>query len=137
MSCTVSWRNVISPCARLPAGQDAAPGTLPNVAGGCKPLTRSLAARLDYALGTEDVLAAYARRLQPEQPLLREPDRGPQRAGRLPAVRHRNALTCSARAVAGDPAVSCFFPVRAGWILDPPPGRLLDGGIQLALPVQA
>ena len=45
---------------------ECSPGYLSNVASGRKPLTPSLAVRLDRVLGTEDQLIAYALRPEPE-----------------------------------------------------------------------
>ena len=123
-------------------------GYLSNVATGRKPLTPSLAASLDRAFNTRGMLTAYALRPEHERPRPQRPDRGRQRlearrtAGRpVPA---RAGLACNAlherwpeirlsRVLSGS---GYGDGDGDGWIMDLPPGRLLDGGGQMTLRVQ-
>ena len=106
-------------------------GYLSNVAVGRKPVTPSLATRLDRALGTGDVLTALALRPRRGHSRRLGSDQGGRRAGtgqgtgppapgrtelvgdalreRAPGIRLSRLLTGSG----------------ADWILDLPPGRLL------------
>jgi transcriptional regulator with XRE-family HTH domain len=117
-------------------------GYLSNVAVGRKPVTPSLAARLDRALRTNDVLTALAlrplrghsRRLGPDQGGLRAGTgqvTGPPAPGRpelvADALRERAPGIRLSRVLTGS---------GADWVLDLPPGRLLDEGAQMTVRVQ-
>ena len=117
-------------------------GYLSNVATGRKPLTPSLAASLDRAFGTGGLLTAYALRAEREHPLPRGPDRGQQRPGARRAagrpVPARAGVACDAlrERWPGIRLSRVLSGFGADWIMDLPPGQLLDGGGQMALRVQ-
>jgi transcriptional regulator with XRE-family HTH domain len=117
-------------------------GYLSNVAKGRKPLTPSLAASLDRAFGTGGTLTTYALRPEHQHPRPQNPDRGTQR----PEARRAAGRPVPARAGLACDALRERWPgIRLsrvlsgygdGWIMDLPPGRLLDGGGQMTLQVQ-
>lgn len=122
-------------------------GYLSNVASGRKPLTPSLAARLDRALGSGDALTAYALRPQRKDQPVRNVGLRRRRAGKLPAEEAEVAgQPVSAQAELAGGALRARWPqVRLSrvlpgygvdWNLDLPAGRLLDGGGQMVLWVQ-
>lgn len=117
-------------------------GYLSNVACGRKPLTPSLAASLDRVFGTGSTLTAYALGPEPESPRPPVRDRGRQRPGARgiggrPMPEHAG-LACDALRERW-PGVR-LSRVLSGygdeWIMDLPPGRLLDGAGQVALRVE-
>ncbi len=117
-------------------------GYLSNVATGRKPLTPSLAASLDRAFETGGTLTAYALRPEHNHPRPPRPSRGQQppaarRAARRP-VPGRAGLACDAlrERWPGIRLSRVLSGYEADWIMDLPPGRLLDGGGQIALRVQ-
>lgn len=117
-------------------------GYLSNVATGRKPLTPSLAASLDRAFNTRGMLTAYALRPEREHPHPQGPGRGQQR----PEARRTAGGPVQARAGLACDALRERWPgIRLsrvlsgygdGWIMDLPPGRLLDGGGQMTLRVE-
>jgi transcriptional regulator with XRE-family HTH domain len=117
-------------------------GYLSNVATGRKPLTPSLAASLDRAFETGGTLTAYALRLEREHPRPPGPDRTRRRSG---AMRAASRPVPAATGLACDALRERWPGIRlsrvlsgygADWIMDLPPGRLLDGGGQMALKIQ-
>jgi hypothetical protein len=118
-------------------------GYLSNVASGRKPLTPSLAAGLDRAFGTGGMFTAYALRAEREH--LRS--QGPARGRRHPGMRRDSGRPATGLAGLACDALREQWPgIRLshvlsdddgdGWIMDLPPGRLLDGGGQMTLKVQ-
>ena len=112
------------------------------MATGRKPLTPSLAASLDRAFGTGGMLTAYALRSEREHPLPWGPDRGQQRPGARRAacrpVPARAGVACDAlrERWPGIRLSRVLSGFGADWIMDLPPGQLLDGGGQMTLRVQ-
>ncbi len=117
-------------------------GYLSNVATGRKPLTPSLAASLDRAFGTGGMLTAYALRPEHQHPRPPGPDRGQQRPGARRAagrpVPARTGLACDAlhERWPGIRLSRVLSGYGDDWIMDLPPGRVLDGAGQMALRVQ-
>ena len=117
-------------------------GYLSNVAIGRKPLTPSLAVSLDRAFNTKGTLTAYALRQEREHPRPQRPDRGQQRPEPKRAVgrpvQARAGLACDTlrERWPGIRLSRVLSGYGADWIMDLPPGRLLDGGVQMTLRVE-